>query len=843
MNRRISTLCKYLLVTTIFFAATPVLSAVNDHPAFKFKSNKELANLKPVSKSQTPLSRVDQKPSVDELHYDEKHPHKDAILVDTASIDTSKLIPSKVISLDPNRPDLELPDPQITIAGKTYILSVVESILDPEEKVRYVTAKIIGLDEGRARFIIDDESREVVGNLVIEDEIYRVLPREINKNQQLVYKLKQKSPNVDQRIKSRLIAKATQSSVYRLERQLLKTEAIYKSKPKYFSETARRAGSTSSLIGEQIDRVNIGKILARDQSEVRNLLERLDVITSFKPEYDLVLQKVIGDKKYGYKVTFRQKINGIPIRKMGSKLKIDPDGNVTYLSTGFIDPKKADIKPSNLNKEQVLELAKKAAIQHVGKPDLTFITLERTPARLQYKIIDNEYTLTPYWEVTLYEVESDVGYFSVFVDGHSGRTKVDSAADYLTTQVQTDVCEHESGVSLPACEDVNIVIPLWPPITIISNVRDIIRESLIGQFICEFVGLCQDPQAKHPWEVINNMEDWLSENTDGICCSEVGGISDSIDVKINTTSTNGPFFDPKSNTANFPHPASLPPATYHPVQAQKFDDPVVHEVTHGIVRGVNDELSEAISDGDPWAKALNEGFADAMAVLYSEKFNPPGDTKVSEDIFKNQSDIRDISESKTFDDFVDSTAAGTAHQNGKIFGNFIYRLRQQGLSVDQAAKVLVWIASEVDPSAGLIIDKTDEKDIKDAIDRISDIDQAIGAILDIVWGQMNGYEDPPAGGGGSGTPLAPSYISGFFTWCSDGLSLYTLSWGSSPGAAGYRVYYSLNGATYMLGGWVYGTSSPAYNSVDAFVKVSACNSSGCSPLSASTFFQPHVCGG
>ena len=430
MNRRILILCKYLVATSMLFATAPAFSGVNDHPAFKFKSNKELANLKPTSKSQTPLSRVDQKPSVDELHYEEKHPHQDATLVDTASIDTSKLIPSKVISLDPNRPDLELPDPQITIAGKTYILSVVESIPDHKERVRYVTAKIIG-HKGRARFIIDDESREVVGNLVIDGETYRVIPRELNKNQQLVYKLKQKSPNVNQRIKSRLIAKATQSSVYRLERQLLKTEAIYKSKPKYFSETARRAGSTSSLIGEQIDRVNIGKILARDQSEVRNLLERLDVITSFKPEYDLVLQKVIGDKKYGYKATFRQKINGIPIRKMGSKLKFDPDGNVTYLSTGFIDPKKADIKPSNFNKEQVLELAKKAAIQHVAKPDLTFITLERTPTRLQYKIIDNEYTLTPYWEVTLYEVESDVGYFSVFVDGHSGRTKVDSAADYL----------------------------------------------------------------------------------------------------------------------------------------------------------------------------------------------------------------------------------------------------------------------------------------------------------------------------------------------------------------------------------------------------------------------------
>ena len=193
------------------------------------------------------------------------------------------------------------------------------------------------------------------------------------------------------------------------------------------------------MIGEKIDRVNIGKILARDQSEVRNLLERLDVITSFKPEYDLVLQKVIGDKKYGYKVTFRQKINGIPIRKMGSKLKIDPDGNVTYLTTGFIDPKKADIKPSNLNKEQVLELAKKAAIQHVGKPDLTFITLERTPTRLQYKIIDNEYTLAPYWEVVLYDASQNLDAYRVFVEGHTGKARVLDAFDRVAANFKVNV--------------------------------------------------------------------------------------------------------------------------------------------------------------------------------------------------------------------------------------------------------------------------------------------------------------------------------------------------------------------------------------------------------------------
>jgi hypothetical protein len=233
-----------------------------------------------------------------------------------------------------------------------------------------------------------------------------------------------------------------------------------------------------------------------------------------------------------------------------------------------------------------------------------------------------------------------------------------------------------------------------------------------------------------------------------------------------------------------------------------------------------------------------------MAVLYSEQFDPPGDTKVAEEMFKNSSDVRDISDNKTFDDFVDSTAAGMAHQNGKIFGNMVYRLRQNGLSIGQAAKVVVWIADGVTRDGGLIEDKLDEKDIKDAVDAISQLDQAIGIVLEAVWGQINGYEDPPAGGGGSGSPLAPSFVTGFFNGCyQNAVSLYSNSWGSSAGASYYQVFYSPTGGGYI---YSFSTSFPGAstaNTINAYVKVKACNSSGCSPLSASTFFQPHLCGG
>ena len=444
--------------------------------------------------------------------------------------------------------------------------------------------------------------------------------------------------------------------------------------------------------------------------------------------------------------------------------------------------------------------------------------------------------------MVFFEVQSGEGSYRVFVDGHTGEVRVSDAEDNITTQFQTDVCEHESGASLPLCEDINISIP-FPPVNIFSTVRDVIEESPTGQFICKLSGLCQDPQAKNPWEVINNMEDWLSESTGDICCSDVGGISDSVDVKINTQGSSGPSYNHGTGTISFPHPSSLDPAVWNPVQTQKIDDIVVHEATHAVLRGINEDLSAAIDDGDPWARAINEGFSDAMAVLYSEKFDPPGDTKIGEGAFKNASDIRDISGSKTFDDFVDSTAAGMAQENGKIFGNFIYRAREAGLTIDQAAKAIVWIADMVNRNGGLINDKLDEKDIRDAIDDISVLDQIIGAILDAVWGQMNGYEDPPSGGSDSGIPLAPSNVTGLFTGCYNTYSTYSNSWGTSSGASFYQIFYSTSGVGYIYSGSTTFSTTPTYNNVDAYVKIKACNSNGCSGLSNSTFFQPHLCGG
>lgn len=152
------------------------------------------------------------------------------------------------------------------------------------------------------------------------------------------------------------------------------------------------------------------------------------------------------------------------------------------------------------------------------------------------------------------------------------------------------------------------------------------------------------------------------------------------------------------------------------------------------------------------------------------------------------------------------------------------------------------IAETVNRNDGLVDDKLDEKDIRDAIDDISVLDQVIGTILDSVWGQMNGYEDPPSGGG-SGIPFAPSFVTGIFTGCYQTISLYSNSWGASSGASHYNVYHSTTGAGYIYSFSTSFPSSSTYNTTNVFVKVSACNSSGCSGLSTNSFHQLHLCGG
>ena len=68
----------------VLSTSTAVFAAKNDHPHFKLTPNKQLEQIKPTSKVQTNLSNPATKPTLDELHYDERNPTNSAVIVDTA---------------------------------------------------------------------------------------------------------------------------------------------------------------------------------------------------------------------------------------------------------------------------------------------------------------------------------------------------------------------------------------------------------------------------------------------------------------------------------------------------------------------------------------------------------------------------------------------------------------------------------------------------------------------------------------------------------------------------------------------------------------------------------------
>ena len=449
---RLRSLQLIFLILTLMLAPA-AFSSGNEHPSFKLKSDRELKNLKPTSRSQTPLSRLKKQPSFDELHYEEKHPHKDAVLVDTSSIDPSKLNSSRIISMDPNKPSLYLPDPEITIGGETYILSIVDSVPDIRQMVRYVSAKIVG-HTGQVRFIIDDASGEVVANFLIDGMSYRLIPRDTKKNQQLIFKLKNEASSGKVRSKNIILSKKESSMAYKLEKELLKTELIQEIGPKYYSENHKLNGKRIDVIGGNVGKLDIKRLFAKDQSVISDLLSELKLATASDDSYEYIIGNIRGNDKNGYSVRFRQVINGIPLQDT-SLVKIDPNGNIKYLSSLVLNPDSSGIKQVKFNQTEALEIAKKATIEFRKNLDIKLVSLKSMPPELSYKLVGDDYGLTPYWVIYLYEMEPAKGSaYTVSVDGFTGLATVHSSGIPITDQFKTEACQPDAEMQLPICQDI-----------------------------------------------------------------------------------------------------------------------------------------------------------------------------------------------------------------------------------------------------------------------------------------------------------------------------------------------------------------------------------------------------
>ena len=80
------------------------------------------------------------------------------------------------------------------------------------------------------------------------------------------------------------------------------------------------------------------------------------------------------------------------------------------------------------HKADVFKIAKKATKEFRGNLDIKLISPKNTPAEVSYKLQGDDYGLTPYWIVYLYEIEPSKGSaYTVTINGFTGSAKVQSS--------------------------------------------------------------------------------------------------------------------------------------------------------------------------------------------------------------------------------------------------------------------------------------------------------------------------------------------------------------------------------------------------------------------------------
>lgn len=218
---------------------------------------------------------------------------------------------------------------------------------------------------------------------------------------------------------------------------------------------------------------------------------------------------------------------------------------------------------------------------------------------------------------------------------------------------------------------------------------------------------------------------------------------------------------------------------------------------------------------------------------------------------------RDLTTPRSLDEY---PASADPHENGKIFGNMIYRLQQKpGVTVPGLSNLVLETYARVSPSRAGNPGEYDLADLYTVMDEIAVNNPVLREAISDVWAEMDGREgagsgDPGSGGPSGGVPPPPSaprppgYVDGYFKRCDlaeTTVSVHQNYWQPVFGATSYDVYYRvlLGGTNYVYSFTEFGTSEETINTVDVSVRVKACNAFGCSWLSADDYVQLDLCGG
>ena len=702
---------------------------------------------------------------------------------------------------------------QLSIEGQTYTLSIVEEIQDLKRGVRYVSAAMPNDPAGYARFTIDGSSGQVVGSLHTSSDDYRIVPH--SSGQQLVFR--KKLPES--------LAAGQQRALSKLERIHQRAEMLAAIQP---SRARIEEGAGHLFIQDG----SLGSLRSNSPEAIRAVIQRLAALTSLDVAPSIRITGIFASAAgTGPRIIrFEQVINGIPVERR-NEIRVDAAGKVTEVNVAFVDPE--SVPARTLLTAKAAERSARKALDFELRGAAGTITLMAAP-ELKYAVANAQLELTPLYTFDLATAAGEP--YSVTVDASTGQTQVLSGVVYVVgDQFRHRICRR---IDAPGASN-----PQQCPI---SNVQPVLTERTDTPgsitYKCEWTFTIGDPanpctMPKHttPKDVIHSVDaawEQATASNPGVCCSNVGGTDDRVDVVVGSAVTGSAGYIPTTDTILLPDNYALNP------------DAIAHETAHAHQEAYNGPLLP--SSG--FKLSVAEGLADAATGVWAEKTAYPGSGTawVIGDGTSPTISPRDLRTPRTF---ADLDASGDVHVQGAVIGNFFYRLRQSGAAtLDRLLAYVLEVESRVVDVNG---DGMDLYDLKRALtDSVRPSETALLNAVNQTFSTMNnvstgpgGSADIPAGPGQPGAPNAPpppTNLSGTPFGCRIGpqgapLSYYNVSFTLSPGATSYDGFFrSANGIYYGYGGS--GTSSPsqAGANFNTILRLRACNANGCSSLSTSS---------
>ena len=425
-----STLCASIIVIVSFIFSTSVSATIvnptNTHPAFKMLSKERLLEIKSKHSAGVLLSNTNNELSLGDLGKDEIYPVANATLVGIVSLDLSELKSQKPESFGLVKPELDLFDPQIFLGGQNYSMSVVELIADEKQGLFYVTARLIDY-QGYARFIVDNLSNETVGHLEIGGETYRMIPREVNTSQQLIYKLDQLELQKVGKTKLLMISQGSSSSINRLEQELLKAELLLSLAPEYYSEFTKNYIRRVILKGGNLGYIDIKQLEKGELSpQISEFLFDLTVLTESKKHYSYVVSTITKIEDKVVSVGAKQIIHGV-LFDFEINISIRKDGSISQLNLTVVDVDSDELDKPRLSKKDAMSLAQEKVAENFEKDELPRYEGVKFSPYMTYFYDYENYTAQPLWVIVLSDELPESGErltYLVILDDKTGELMV-----------------------------------------------------------------------------------------------------------------------------------------------------------------------------------------------------------------------------------------------------------------------------------------------------------------------------------------------------------------------------------------------------------------------------------